>query len=135
MKNQNYIKLLLQWILSQVEFGISEINKLLRGNVRYDLKDVRLSLQDARLKIKDALANDKDASNKNKNVSINWDTFITECSDKSELIWLANCELDEIMKKYGLKKRASYNWRVRARIELGMFKPCKEYPNKKFKGG
>lgn len=127
--NQNYIKLVLQWILLQINYTIAELNKILRGDARHDLKDVRLSLVNARLQIEDVLNNTNAEKRKSKQ---NWETFIKNDADISELIWIANCELEEIMQKYSLKKRGAYNWRMRARVELGEISPNKEYPKRKF---
>lgn len=132
MKNQNYIKLVLQWILLQINYTIAELNKILRGDARHDLKDVRLSLVNARLQIEDVLNNTKNAHAEKRNSKQNWDTFIRNDADKSELMFIAYCELEEIMKRYSLKKRGAYNWRMRARVELGIVPPPKEYPKRKF---
>jgi predicted metal-dependent hydrolase len=132
MNNQRFIKLLFQWLLSQIDFGIAEITKLLRGNAREKLKDVRSSLKNARTKIKDYLAEMEDAKHKDNNVRLDWDEFLKNQNDKSELIFIADAELEEIMLRYSLKRRTAYNYRMRARVELEIVPPNKEYPKRKF---
>ena len=131
--NQNYIKLILQWILLQINYTIAELNKILRGDARHDLHNVRLSLVNARLKIEDALHDTKNAHADKSNSRKNWEKFIKNDANLTELIWIANGELEEIMQKYSLKKRGAYNWRMRARVELGEISPNKEYPKRKFR--
>lgn len=131
--NQNYIKLILQWILLQINYTIAELNKILRGDARHDLHNVRLSLLNARLQIEDALHNTKDAHEKKGKSKNNWDTFIRNDANLDELIWLSNVDLEEIMQKYSLKKRAAYNWRKRSRLELREFPLDEFYPKRKFR--
>lgn len=148
MKKNNYFRLLFTWLTNYLQFVELEVNKALQEG---KWKDVSLSERNARFLVRqianvrktiaDVFSDKRISDNarydssKLDSAKFDWRRFIAENISRDEMEFIANAELDEIMKRFGLKKRAAYNYRMRARVELQWFAPTVEYPKRKWKGG